>query len=143
MPTMIGRVVTMSVLVFFATCTVVLADSTSKKEAAALAAAKSWLKLIDEGNYAKSWQQAAEYFKGTVTEDHWVQSLQGVRAPLGKVLSRKVKDMAYRTSLPGAPDGEYVVIQFKTSFQNKRSAVETVTPMLDQGKWRVAGYYIR
>ena len=50
----------------------------------------------------------------------------------------------YQTSLPGAPDGQYVVIQFKTSFENKRSAVETVTPMFGKDqRWRVSGYYIR
>ncbi|MGB3565135.1 MAG: DUF4019 domain-containing protein, partial [Thermoanaerobaculia bacterium] len=64
--------------------------------------------------------------------------------PLGKVLSRKVKSKQYATSLPGAPDGEYVVIQFETSFENKTTAIETVTPMKDEdGKWRVSGYFIR
>ncbi len=48
------------------------------------------------------------------------------------------------TSLPGAPDGEYVVISYETSFTNKKSAIETVTPMLDKdGKWRVSGYFIK
>ena len=48
------------------------------------------------------------------------------------------------TSLPGAPDGQYVVIQFKSSFTNKKTTIETVTPMLDKdGKWRVSGYYIK
>ena len=50
----------------------------------------------------------------------------------------------FETSLPGAPDGEYVVIQMETSFENKASAVETITPMRDSdGEWRVAGYYIK
>lgn len=36
-----------------------------------------------------------------------------------------------------------MVIQFETSFENKGSAVETVTSMLEKdGTWRVAGYYI-
>ena len=31
-----------------------------------------------------------------------------------------------------------------TSFQNKRTAIETVTPMrAPDGKWRVSGYFIR
>jgi hypothetical protein len=51
---------------------------------------------------------------------------------------------ALSQSLPGAPDGEYVVIQFATSFENKKSAIETVTPMLDSdGEWRVSGYFIK
>jgi hypothetical protein len=45
---------------------------------------------------------------------------------------------------PGVPDGEYVVIQYEVSYENKKAAVETVTPMLDKdGKWRVAGYFMR
>ena len=37
-----------------------------------------------------------------------------------------------------------VLIQFDTGFENKRAAVETVTPMMDDdGIWRVAGYFIR
>ena len=55
-----------------------------------------------------------------------------------------MKTATYKTSLPGAPDGEYVVIQFDTSFENKKAAIETVTPMMDQdGTWRVSGYYIK
>jgi hypothetical protein len=46
--------------------------------------------------------------------------------------------------LPGAPDGQYVIIQFETSFENKQNAVETVTPMLDtDSQWRISGYYIK
>lgn len=46
--------------------------------------------------------------------------------------------------LSGAPDGRYVVIQYETAFERKKSAVETITPMVDpDGAWRVSGYYIR
>ena len=66
------------------------------------------------------------------------------RQPLGKTTSRKLKSAKYTKTLPGAPDGEYVVIQYQTSFAKKKSAVETVTPMLDNdGKWKVSGYYIK
>ncbi len=48
------------------------------------------------------------------------------------------------SSLPGAPDGAYVVIQYGTSFENRKHAVETVTPMRERnGAWRVSGYFIR
>jgi len=70
--------------------------------------------------------------------------MTGVRQPLGRVLSRDLKGKTYATSLPGAPDGQYVVIQFNTSFQKKRAAVETITPMLEaDGRWSVAGYFIK
>ncbi len=99
---------------------------------------------IDQGKYRESWEAAAEYFKNAVTQEQWVQSLQAVRKPLGHLIVRKVKNTTYTTSLPGAPDGEYVIIQFETSFEHKKTAIETVTPMMDpDGKWRVSGYYIR
>jgi len=107
-------------------------------------AAKSWLALVDAGEYSKSWAQSAELFKNAVTKKKWSQSLDAARKPLGDLVSRKVMSAQYATSLPGAPDGEYVVIQFKSSFSNKKAAVETVTPMKDSdGKWRVSGYFIK
>jgi hypothetical protein len=60
------------------------------------------------------------------------------------MVSRKFKSSQYTKTLPGVPDGEYVVIQYDTSFEHKQSAVETVTPMLDKdGKWRISGYFIK
>ncbi|MGB6995402.1 MAG: DUF4019 domain-containing protein [Thermoanaerobaculia bacterium] len=121
-----------------------LAVAAESPEAEAVKTAEAWLALVDTGDYSKSWETAAAYFKGALTKEKWEQALQGVRPPLGKVLSRKVKSKQYATSLPGAPDGEYVVIQFETSFENKTTAIETVTPMKDEdGKWRVSGYFIR
>jgi hypothetical protein len=114
-----------------------------EKEKAVFAAEK-WLSLIDAGDYSKSWREASDYFRSAITEDKWEHSLKSARNPLGKLLSRKVKNTSYRTSLPGAPDGEYVVIQFETSFENKKSSIETVTPMLERdGSWRVSGYYVK
>lgn len=118
------------------------AQNESKEKAAATAAEK-WLQVVDAGQYARSWKQAATYFRHAVTQEKWEQSLEGVRKPLGKVISRHLKTSMYKTSLPGAPDGEYVVMQFDTSFARKKSAVETVTMVLDKdGQWHAAGYFI-
>ncbi len=113
-------------------------------EKAALEAAGIWLSLVDSGEYDRSWDQAASLFKSVLSKSQWAGSLQGVRKPLGKIISRGAASAKYTTSLPGAPDGQYVIIQYNTSFENKKSAVETVTPMRDKdGKWRVSGYFIK
>ena len=114
------------------------------KEKAAVDASKAWLGLVDEGRYSESWDKAAEYFKNAITKEQWKASLESVRSPLGNVLSRNLKSKQYTKTLPGASDGEYVVIQYETSFKNKQHAIETITPMLDKdGKWRVSGYCIK
>jgi len=118
------------------------AKETAEKRA--LEASDMWLKLSDSGRYSESWETAAEFFKNAIGKEQWNQSLNAVRKPLGKVIKRSVQSKQYATSLPGAPDGEYVVIQYETSFEKKKSSIETVTPMLEKdGKWRVSGYYIK
>jgi len=118
--------------------------ASAEKEEQALEAARTWLALVDEAIYGDSWETAAVYFKSAITKEKWVQMLTAVRNPLGRRVSRELSSKTYMQSLPGAPDGEYVVIQFKTAFENKKSAIETVTPMLDSdGEWRVSGYFIK
>lgn len=132
-------VLSVSVLAF---SPVVKADRSA--EEAAVAASQACLALVDEGNHSGSWEEAAEYFRAAVTREQWQRSMRAFRRPLGRVMSRKLKSKQYTNTLPGAPDGEYVVIQYETSFENKKSAIETITPMLDEdGKWRVSGYYVK
>jgi hypothetical protein len=107
-------------------------------------AARAWLAIVDQGRHAQSWDEAAPGFKAAVTKDQWLQALGSVRTPLGSCLSRKPLARRLVESLPGAPKGPYVVIQFTTEFQKKAGAVETITPALGaDGRWRVSGYFIR
>jgi hypothetical protein len=134
------RVVIVSLLVVTMASFVVAQEKTKDAQAAA----EAWLQLVDSGNYAQSWQEAASMFKTAITERDWEQKLKASRAPLGALVFRKLKSADYTTSLPGVPDGQYVVIRYDSSFANKKSAIETVTPMLDQGgQWRVSGYFIK
>ena len=140
---MVRRIVSLiAVLMIVAGVGSVAAES--GKEKAAVVAAEKWVSLVDQGKYAESWNEAAEYFRNAVKPKQWEQAVQGVRKPLGKLVSRKVMRTTYTTALPGAPDGEYVVIEFMTTFENKKTAVETVTPKMEKdGNWRVSGYFIR
>jgi hypothetical protein len=116
----------------------------SGTEKTAVAATSSWLKGVDAGHYGASWEQAAKLFRGSVTREQWEQSLAGVRAPLGKAVARQVSAKTFSDSLPGAPDGKYVVVQYATTFEQKSAAVETVTATLEpDGHWRVSGYFIK
>ena len=104
---------------------------------------KAWLALIYDQDYSQSWDNAASLFQKAVTKEQWTQQLSGIVPPLGEVISRDVISSEYHTTLPGAPDGEYIVIQFKTSFENKNESIETVTQMKDGDQWKVSGYFIK
>lgn len=113
-------------------------------EQAAMTAAEKWLALVDANDFGESWNQAASLFKSVVSLEHWNASLGAAQLPLGKFVSRKLKSQKYAEELPGAPDGEYVVIEYETSFEKKKNGTETITPMKDtDGEWRVAGYFVK
>lgn len=122
------------------------AEAVAEKAAVenAVPAAEAWLALVDDGAYEQSWAEAASMFRAHLESPEWVKMVDAVRTPLGLVQNRVLESATYASELPGAPDGHYVVIQYKTAFANKKQAMETVTPMLDKdGVWRVSGYYIR
>lgn len=110
----------------------------------ALTNANEWLTLIDNEKYIESWSIASSLFKSAITSAQWEQSLLSARKPLGKLVSRKVIQQEHYTSLPGAPDGNYYVIQYDSKFENKTKATETIT--MSKGKdhtWKSSGYFIK
>lgn len=112
-------------------------------EEAAVTAAREWLTLVDEGRYGESWDESSELLRNAIQREDWERQAGSVRSPFGAVLSRELDSSTSMTEIPGAPDGQYVVIEFATAFENKAHAVERVTPRLEDGVWRVAGYYVR
>lgn len=118
-------------------------DALQATSQAATQAATAWLATVDAGKYDESWKQGAAAFRAAVTGPQWNDAMRTVRAPLGAVKSRKLIAAQYTRQLPGAPDGEYVVVQYLTEFAT-RTALETVTPMREaDGSWKVSGYYIQ
>ncbi len=112
--------------------------------AAAQAAADVWLALVDDGQYAKVWPTTAEHvptsgLAGAVDNESATR-----RAPLGKMLSRKLLSANFSKSLPGAPAGNYVGRQLRHLLRAQKDAQETVTAALDpDGQWKVSGYYVK
>jgi len=106
--------------------------------------ALKWLSLVDNSKYCDSWTQAAPYFRGTVGREKWAEMTANVRKPLGKVLDRKLHRSLHTKRWTGLPDGEYLIIEYKTKFENKTEAIETVTSSLENGgTWKVSGYFIK
>jgi hypothetical protein len=110
---------------------------------AARKAAERWLALVDAGAWDASWSEAAPIFRAAVTRADWAKAVSAARGPLGAVKSRVLISAEPATKLPGAPDGDYVVIRYRTRLEHRAEAVETITPMKVGDTWRVSGYYVR
>jgi hypothetical protein len=112
-------------------------------QAAAVDSAFAWVGMIDLADYAESWTAASPTFRGAVTSEQWISAMESARGPLGTMNTRDLASAKAAASLPGAPDGRYVVMTFKTSFSNKNLAVETITMIQTDSGWQAVGYFIR
>lgn len=137
------RVATLALAAFVLVALATGCRDTSAEEAAAAEGALAWLSLVDAGRYGESWDASASLFRGSITRDGWATSLATVREPLGGIVSRRVSVVDYSTEMPRAPEGEYVLIRFETSFENRPGTVERVTVAREEDEWRVSGYFIQ
>lgn len=115
----------------------------SESVTAARRAAQAWLAEVDAGRYAESWDLASSAFQAGVTKAQWIAGVSPIRNGIGAVTSRTLRSATFTHTLPGAPDGDYVIIEYDTRFEKKTQSIETVTPMRDKdGRWKVSGYFI-
>jgi uncharacterized protein DUF4019 len=110
----------------------------------ALAAAEIWLTLLDEGRYGQAWDRVVPMMQERIARTQWETGLATTRQPLGPALRRKLRQANLTHILPGAPEGDYFVLQYDTVFEGRPLTTEVVTAMKDRdGIWRVSGYELR
>ena len=74
----------------------------------------------------------------------WCEQVAPQRRVMGTLVSRTVESKRYVTAPPTLPDGQYVIVQYKTVFEKKKAATEMVVVALeDDGVWRVVAYLIQ
>ena len=111
--------------------------------AVAVESGQAWLALLDSSSYSKAWEDAAATMHSCISLADFGKGMQSMRAPLGKGTSRDIKSQRHHTHLPGLPEGDYWVISYITTFENKPNVDESIVPTLEQdGNWRVAGYLL-
>ena len=113
-----------------------------EREKEARTAALEWLGLIDAGDYARAYAEEPARLRAATTEGQFMRSMEGRRAPFGRVLSRKFIGAAFTSKLTGSPDGRYESILFRTSFAHKKLAAERVIMTHEDGEWRVVDYRV-
>lgn len=130
-------------ILVFGGVTLVYQPDTSREQkmADAREVAMQWLELADAGRAEACWEQMAPTFQRRVPLIQWKETLANAREPYGNVVERRKEKSIYKTKLDDTlPEGEYVIFQFRTKFE-KGGALETVTPMLVDGEWKVCFYF--
>jgi hypothetical protein len=107
-----------------------------------LVVSKSWVGLIDDGQYDESYESASGAMHEKVQEDRWSTVLKALRSPWGPVMSRQQLSHVYKPDGFEGTEGEFLVITYDTSFKKLDSAREVVVLRWEDGKWRGAGYNV-
>jgi hypothetical protein len=119
------------------------ADPHLAEEEAAERQALGFVGYLDHGRYADSYAYTGMLIRAQLDRDAFAKQLEKARSGTGALVSRQLIDASYTTTVPGAPEGQYVVLHYGASFANRQQAVETLTLSLAKGYWRVNGYYIK
>ena len=119
------------------------ADPHIAEEQAAERQALGFVGYLDHGRYADSYAYTGMLIRAQLDRDAFAKQVEKARAGTGVLLSRELIDASYTTTVPGAPEGQYVVLHYGASFANRQEAVETLTLAFAKGYWRVSGYYIK
>jgi hypothetical protein len=105
-----------------------------------LVVSKSWVGMIDDGEYDESYEAASGAMHDKVQQDRWSVVLKALRGSWGPVLSRQQLSHVYKPNGFEGTEGEFLVITYDTSFKKLNSARELVVLRWEDGKWRGAGY---
>ncbi len=109
----------------------------------AIEAGQEWLRLVDDGEYEKSWLAASPSLRDATSRGNWVWMLESLREPLGEVSARDVASVEVKTVLPDGSRGVFLVVEFDTSFKNGERAAEVVILCREaDGVWKISGYVI-
>ncbi|HXX85381.1 MAG TPA: DUF4019 domain-containing protein [Casimicrobiaceae bacterium] len=121
------------------------ADAQDPRASLAHNAAQKFLALTDANDAKGAWQIAGKQFQDSVTPERWAEGLNEVRVPLGPLVERAQLSAQFTNNFPGAAgEGEYALLNFRTSFAKRIDSRETVTIQREpDGEWRVIGYFIR
>jgi len=113
-------------------------DASELAEAAS--AGHFWLDEIDSGRYEQSYNDGGPALHDKMPQETWVKILKTERPPMGKVLSRQeIIRTRHADGIEGV-QGDFVVIGYRTNFQNRSDELEYVVLKHEFGGWRGVGY---
>ena len=95
----------------------------------------AWLRLVDAGKLAESWDTISAELKAKYTRAAWPAALKPLVSKTGTSKNRRVRSVV-RT------EANVVTIDFASAFSKLSAATEAVQLKLEDGQWRVLSYSI-
>lgn len=106
--------------------------------------ASEWLTVVDADNATASYAAAANKFRQAMTQEQWAAALSQARTQFGALQRRTFAGAQKGDEMQNKPEGEFVVLFFRSGFAKRESVTEQVLMEREaDGKWRIIGYSLR
>ena len=97
---------------------------------------RRYLALVDTGKFSQAWDSLSDEAHRRITYEGYMKTFEVQRAPLGRVVERKLSGIAPYEELPDRTRGAFNTTTFVTQFQ-KGPYVEAVTVIGEGTQWKV------
>lgn len=115
----------------------------SDQQDQAVAAAKTFSSIIDDGNVQAAYWSGSELLRAANDEQEWINRTERTLLLLGKVEQRTLKAVRSVNTYPGLPDDDYVIVYFEARTTRKTKAAEVLLIHQESGMFQVCSYSIR
>ncbi len=102
--------------------------------------AQEWLAIVDKGDFSTAFDMSTKALQLTIPKNEWVMLMQTMKGSLGAVTERKIIDIRTAKDPKGAPEGDYMIFIFETTFASGKKATELMSLQEYNGVWRIYSY---
>ena len=110
------------------------------ERAAATEAANGFLARIDKGEISEVWPELSVVMTESVRRSDWERSIAAMRQDIGNIEVRRLTEIGFTDGLGDIPKGRYYILHFVSDF-DRATVTEELTVSLENGLWRVGGYF--
>jgi hypothetical protein len=136
------RIGCVAIVLFFLFCGCASLAQSQIDGEEAFVATQTWLQYLDEMNYEKLWDESSELRRLKIDKDDFIRKMNGIRAPLGKMIDRDLQLNLRITLIKHYPDGQYRRIVFWSKYEKKDFAREYIILVKEEGQWRVLEFQL-
>jgi hypothetical protein len=96
---------------------------------------------ISQEKYEQIYNESSDLWKKDVTLEQSNEAFKTLRTKLGKVESRTLHSATEQQNSGGALKGHVYILTYQTRFE-RGEAMETFTLIEENGRWRLARYFV-
>jgi len=96
---------------------------------------------IEQEQYGQIYEESSDLWKQDASLEQSTETFKTLRARLGKVESRTLHSATEQQNSGGALKGHAYILTYQTKFEGGE-AMETFTLIEENGRWRLARYFV-